>query len=172
MLEPGSCCSCGTLQWQWVVLCKHLARQVLDIYLLQKQWRFAGKRQQEGRPMSILMRGDKQADSVVGCRALVAFLFPVSSPYLIFSASARWRVHGCDTCGAYLSQDKRQSVQPSAPIWRPFSSRCHRHEEGRDQGSCLPPPHTWHNKYSLALSFSFQAFLLLFIFFSAESWGE
>lgn len=111
MLESGSCCSCGTLQWQWVLLCKHLARQVLDVYL-QKQWRFAGKRQREGRPMSILMRCDRQADSVVGGSALVAFLFPVPSPYLIFSAPARWRVHGCDTCGVYLSQDKK-AIRPA-----------------------------------------------------------
>lgn len=71
ILEPCSCCSWGTLQWQWVLLYKHLARQVLHIYLLQIQWRFARKRQREGRPMSILMHSDRQADSVCSTSALV-----------------------------------------------------------------------------------------------------
>lgn len=127
MLEPGCCCSCGTLQWQWVVLCKHLARQVLDIYLLQKQWRFAGKRQQEGRPMSILMRHDRQADSVVCSSALVAFLFPVpfSLSHLLCSGEVTdpllWHVE------CICHRTKRQSVQPSTPMWMHFSSCCHRY---------------------------------------------
>lgn len=161
----------GTLQWQWVVLCKHLARQVLDIYLLQKQWRFAGKRQQDGRPMSISMHGDKQADSIVGCSALAAYLFPVPSPYLIFSTPERWQVYSCDTCVVYLSQDKKTIGPDHPPEYAViFRLVCHQYMEGRDQGSCRPPPHTWHNKYSLALSFHSKLLCFFFFFCSAESW--
>lgn len=115
MCEPGSSCNRGTLQWQQVLLCKHLARQVPDIHLPQKQWRFASKRQRDGRPMSISMRRDKQADSVVGGSALVAF----PSPYLILSVPARWRVHSCDTCGVYLSRDKKAigpAIRPNMEV--------------------------------------------------------
>lgn len=47
---------------------------------------------------------------------------------------------------------KKQSVQPSFPIPRHIS----RYKEGRDQGSCLPPPQTLDNRYSFALAFHFQ----------------
>lgn len=67
-----------------MLLYKHLARQVLDIYLLQKQWRFARKRQREGRPMSILMHGDRQADSVGSSSALVPHSLSLS--HLLHSA--------------------------------------------------------------------------------------
>lgn len=55
-----------------------------------------------------------------------------------------------------VTGQKKQSVQPSFPIPRHISSRCHRYKEGRDQGSCLPPPQTLDNRYSFALAFHFQ----------------
>lgn len=170
MLGPVSYCSCGTLRWQWVVLYKHLARQVLDIYLLQKQWRFAGMRQQDVRPMSISMHGDKQADSIVGGSALVAFLFlfPIPSPRLIFSASARWQVQSCDTCGVYLSQDKKAigpAIRPNMEALFVLLSPV----QGGSWSEKLSPSSAHMTYQILSCSFfSFQVSLLLFFFFSKQ----
>lgn len=171
MLEPGSCCSCDTLQWQWVVLCKHLARQVLDIYLLQQQWRFAGKRQQDRPPMSISMPRDKQADSVVGR------VHPHCLPVLPISAPALRRGDGsaavCDTCGVYLSQDKKKAIGPAIhPNTEPLFILLSPAQGGSWSGKAASVlcTHDITNTPCYFFSSFISSFFTL-VFFSAESWG-
>lgn len=90
----------------------------------------------------------------------MAPLLPSSFPLLLPISSSLLRRGDRSTAVTHVEcichRTKKQSVQPSFPIPRHISSRCHRYKEGRDQGSCLPPPQTLDNRYSFALAFHFQ----------------
>ena len=76
--------------------------------------------------MSILMRGDRQADSGGGGGALVPFLFPLSHLLRCCDADGPTAVTHVE---CICHRTKRQSVEPSAPIWRLLSPPCHWCEE-------------------------------------------
>lgn len=128
-------------------------------------------RRRDVRPMSVSMRGaKKRADSVVGGSAAVCL--PPSPHLILFSHRRGDESTAVTHVECICHRTKRQSVQPSAPIWRHFLSACQQNKEVQDRGSCWRPFCTHIKKFSCCYFFFFviiPSFLAAIFFLSLQN---